>query len=146
MMREMKTLILIGSMVAGLLVPAMGISPKRIESAKERAAADHKLIAFVVLQDFYNPHCPKCVAEVTANNNKINHLTPHKGVIVIKLEKTDLKPDDVPDVVLKAAGLPRIVITNAEGSQVIDVINAKADKKRAQEMEEKIAAALGATA
>jgi len=53
---------------------------------------------------------------------------PHKGVIVIKLEKPDLKPGDVPDVVLKAGGLPRIVVTDAACEKVIDVVDAKADK------------------
>jgi len=140
---KFMSLLMICTLVPALIVPALAISPKRIESAKARAAVDNKLIAFVVSQDFYNPNCPKCIAEVTANNNRINRLTPHKGVIVIKLEKPDLKPEDVPDVVLKAGGLPRIVITDAECTKVVDVIDVKADKKRVQEMEAKITAALG---
>ena len=143
-MKKFMCQLMMCAVASVLCVPAWAISPKRIESAKVRAAADHKLIAFVVLQDFYNPNCPKCIAEVTANNNKINHLTPHKGVIVIKLEKADLKPEDVPDVVLKAAGLPRIVITDAACEKVIDVVDAKADKKRVTEMEGKITDALAA--
>ena len=140
----MKKQCLIWGIVTALLVPAMAISPKRVQSAQARATADHKLIAFVVAQDFYNPNCPKCIAEVCANNNKITRLTPHKGVIVIKLEKPDLKPGDVPEVVLKAAGLPRIVITDAACEKVIDVVDAKADKKRVTEMEGKITDALAA--
>ena len=130
---------------AGLMLPVSAINPKRIESAQKRAASGNKLIAFVVWQDYWNPNCPKCIKSVDANNGRIKRITPSKGVIVIKLEKDDLKQGDVPDCVLKGA-TPRVVITDATCSKVIDTVDAKADKKRVEEMEQKIAAALGNSA
>lgn len=139
----MKRPLVIFLFLAALAAPVSAISPKRLEGIQKRAAAGNKLIAFVVEQDYYNPGCPKCITEVNGNNKLINRAAPNKGVIVVKLEKDDLKQGEIPDGVLNAPGLPRIVITNADGSEVIDVIDAKADKARIAEMEQKIAAALG---
>lgn len=143
---NVKTAMLILMTAAGLALPVSAISPKRIESVQRRAAEGNKLIAFVVLQDYYNPSCPKCITSVNANNGQINRITPNKGVIVIKLDKNELKEGDVPDCVLKTGGLPRIVITDAACTKVIDTVNNKADKPRVKEMEEKIAAALAGKA
>ena len=137
----MKTSFLLLLTAAALSIPASAISSKRVESAQKRAASDNKVIAFVVEQDYYLPNCPKCVATVNANNKQIKRITPNKGVIVLKLEKDDLEKGVVPDCVLKGA-LPRIVITNADSTKVIDTVGVTSDKKRVEEMEAKIAAAL----
>jgi hypothetical protein len=139
-MKKISLLFLLSA--AALVLPASAISSKRVESAQKRAAADGKLLAFVVEQDYYNPNCPKCITSVNANNKQIARITPRKNVIVIKLEKDDLKEGDVPDCVIKAGGLPRIVITDAGGTKAIDVMDVKADKKRVEEMEEKISSEL----
>lgn len=145
MFSSVKTAIVILMTAAVLALPASAISPKRIESVQRRAAEGNKLIAFVVLRDYYKPNCPKCVSSVNAQNGKLNRMIPNKGVIVIKLDKNEVKEGDVPDVVLKGM-TPRIVITDAACTKVIDSINDKADKARVEEMEAKIAAALGGKA
>ena len=141
----MKTIMLILMTVAGLALPVSAISPKRIESAKKRAEEDNKLIVFVVKQEYYNPNCPKCITSVDANNGKISRMTPNKGVIIIKLEQSEAKQGDVPDVVLKGS-TPRLVITDAACTKVIDSLGANSDKARVKEMEAKIAAALAGKA
>lgn len=130
---------------AALALPAHAFNAKRLESVQKRAAADNKLIAFVVLQDYYDPNCPKCITSVDANNSQIKRIAPNKGVIVIKLEKDDLKDEGVPSIVLKGP-TPRLVITDAACTKVIDSLGAKSDKARVKEMEAKVAAALGAKA
>jgi hypothetical protein len=140
-----KTALLILMSVATLALPVSAISPKRIEGVKKRAAEADKLIAFAVMADYYLPNCPKCVKSVDAKNGKLNRMIPHKGVIVIKLDKKEVKEGDVPAIVLKGP-VPRIVITDAACTKVIDSITDTADKERVKEMEAKIAAALSAKA
>ena len=138
----MRTLLVTIATVAALLAPAHAIGKGRIESAKKRAAAENKLVAFVVEQDYWDPACPKCVAAVDGNNGTIKRIAPNKNVVVIRLEESDLKKGNVPDCVVKASGMPRVVITDAGCTKAIDTLGTNADKARLKQMEEKIAAAL----
>ncbi len=138
----MKLLFAALTLTVALATHAAAITPKRLAAIQQRAAASNKLIAFVVEQDYYNPGCPTCIAEVNGNNKAIKRAIP-KGVIVVKLEEKDLKDDAVPACVASAQGLPRLVITNADCSEVVDAVDVKANKARIEQMEEKISAARG---
>ena len=140
--QSVKTACMLFLAAAALMLPASAISPKRIESVQRRAAEGNKLIAFVVMKHYYKPDCPKCVNAVDAQNGRISRMIPNKGVVVIKIDQHAVKEGDVPAVVLKGM-TPRLVITDATCTKVIDSINDKADKARVNEMESKIAAALG---
>ena len=131
------------ALTVALAAPVAAITPKRLAAIQQRAAAGNKLIAFVVEQDYYNPGCPTCIAEVDGNNKLIRRAVPDKGVIVVKLEEKDLKKDAVPACVAGAQGLPRLVITNADCSEVVDAVDVKADKARIARLEEKVSTARG---
>ncbi len=138
----MKTILIAITSVAALVAPAHAIGQGRIESAKKRAAAENKLVAFVVEQGYWDPDCPKCVAAVNANNKAIKRVAPGKNVVLVRLEEAGLKDGNVPECVVKAGGAPRVVITDAGCTKAIDTVDVKADKERLKQMEEKITAAL----
>jgi hypothetical protein len=136
----MKYPLLIAALLATLSGSALAISPKRIESAKKRATQQNKLIAFVVERDYWDPDCPKCIAAVDNSNGAIDKAVP-RGVVVIRLAESELEKGVIPECVIAAGGMPRLVVTDAACSKVIDVVDDKVDRARIKQMEEKIAAA-----
>lgn len=127
----------------GLMIPGFAISKVQLDRVKARAAADNKLIAFVVMQECTNPGCPIAVNRVSDRNGSVKQAVPNKGVIVVKLDVEDLEKDSVPECVRKNKSAPAITITDATCAKVIDSIGPGADKARITEMESKIAAATG---
>jgi hypothetical protein len=136
----MKNPLIVAALLAVLPASAMAINPKRIESAKKRAAEQNKLIAFVVERDYWDPACPKCVASVDNSNGAIDKAVP-RGVVVIRLAEKELEKGVVPDCVITTGGMPRLVVTDATCSKVIDAVDDNVDRARIKQMEAKIAAA-----
>jgi hypothetical protein len=135
-----KYSLLIAAFLAALAGSALAISPKRIESAKKRAAEQGKLIAFVVERDYWDPNCPKCIAAVDNSNGAIDKAVP-SGVVVIRIAESELEKGVIPDCVMAAGGVPRIVVTDATCAKVIDAVDEKADRARIKQLNEKVAAA-----
>ena len=136
----MKNPLIVAALLAALPASALAINPKRIESAKKRATQQNKLIAFVVERDYWDPACPKCVASVDNSNGAIDKAVP-SGVVVIRIAESELEKGVIPDCVIAAGGMPRLVVTDAACSKVIDAVDDKVDRARIKQMEEKIAAA-----
>ena len=141
---QMKATIFGLALFLGLMAPAYSISKARLDSAMERAAASKKLIAFVIMQECANPSCPIAVNRVDDRNGSIKQAIPQKGVIVIKLDASDLEKSSAPECVRKNKSVPCVIITDAKCTGVIDSLGAGADKARIAEMESKIAAAVKA--
>jgi hypothetical protein len=136
----MKYPLLIAALLTTLAGSALAIGPKRIESAKKRAAEQGKLIAFVVERDYWDPNCPKCIAAVDNSNGAIDKAVP-SGVVVIRIAESELKKGVIPDCVMTAGGMPRLVVTDAACSKVVDAVDEKADRARIKQLKEKVAAA-----
>lgn len=139
----MKRILTLLAASVALIASAQAIGAGRIESAKKRAADENKLVVFVVEQDYYDPACPKCISDVDTKNGSLRKAVPNaKQAVVIRLAEEDLKEGKVPDCVLKAGGMPRVVVTDAACTKVIDNVGANPDKARIEQMQEKITKAL----
>ena len=86
--RVMKTYaLLLGLVSMVLLAPiSAGFGEKQLEMTKKTAAVKGKVIVFIFEQAYYDPNCPKCIAEVNANNSAMRRELPRKSACVIKID------------------------------------------------------------
>lgn len=120
-----------------------GFSERKLESAKNSAAKSGKNIAFVFYQDYWDPGCPKCVQEVSANNGAIKKAIPRNAVVVVEIEVGDKDLDKLPSAVKPKGPLPRIVVTDASGEKVTAELQGAPDREKAKEFEKKVKEAAG---
>lgn len=120
-----------------------GFSERKLETAKKSAASQGRGIAFVFLQDYWAPSCPKCVREVNANNSAIEKAIPNSVVKVVEIEKGDKDLDKLPSTVPAQGKLPRIVVTDAACEKVIGSIEGAPDRDKAKAFEATVKEALG---
>ncbi len=120
-----------------------GFTERKLEAAKKSAADTGKNIAFVFYQDYWDPRCPKCVQQVSANNNSIEKAIPKSVVKVVEIEKGDKDMDKLPASVSAQGPLPRIVVTDAACEKVIAEQKGAPDRDAAKAFEEKVKAAAG---
>jgi hypothetical protein len=120
-----------------------GFSERKLETAKKSAASQGRGIAFVFLQDYWDPRCPKCVQDVNANNSAIEKAIPNSVVKVVEIEKGDKDLDKLPSTVPAQGKLPRIVVTDAACEKVIGSIEGAPDRDKAKAFEATVKEALG---
>jgi hypothetical protein len=126
------------------LTPAFGgFSERKLESAMKSAEKSGKLLAFVFWQDFWDPNCPKCVAQVSANNNATKNAIPRSDVVMVEIDKGDKDLDKLPACVPKDGGVPRVVVTDATGTKVVATLPGAPDRKLSREFEQKVEEARG---
>lgn len=120
-----------------------GFSERKLETAKKSAASQGRGIAFVFLQDYWDPRCPKCVQQVNANNAAIEKAIPKSVVKVVEIEKGDKDLDKLPSTVSAQGKLPRFVITDATCEKVIASVDGAPDRDKAKEIEASVKEGLG---
>lgn len=143
----MKTFLAITLALAATLAPlAAGFNEKRLESAKKNAATKGRLVAFFFEQAYYDPNCPKCIADVNANNAAMKKAIPRKYVELVTIEAGDKRDlDKLPECVSdQSAGAPKIVLTDSACEKVLAKTDTKRpDRQQAKKLEQEAAAALG---
>jgi hypothetical protein len=140
----MKTPVLIGITALLTISSALaGFSEKRLESTKKSAESQGRGIAFVFLQDYWSPNCPKCVQSVSANNAAIDKAVPKPSVKVIEIKKGDKDLDKLPSSVSAEGKLPRIVVTDASCEKVIASIDGAPDRDKAKAFQATVKEGLG---
>ena len=127
----------------GLLPAFGGVSERKLEAARKSAEKSGKLIAFVFWQDYWDPNCPKCVAQVSANNNSTKSAIPRSDVVMVEIDKGDKDMDKLPACVPQQGGLPRVVVTDAAGTKVVATLPGAPDRKQSKEFEKKVEEARG---
>lgn len=114
-----------------------------IARAQKAAASGNKLVAFVFLQDYWDPGCPTCVAQVNAANEALKKLAPTKYARVVYLEPKELKKEGkdgttgleaVPECVREKQNAS-IMVTDADCSTVVARATHSTDKKKNREEE-----------
>jgi hypothetical protein len=134
--------IVLFALLAGL---AHGGVKEDIARTQKAAVSGNKLVAFVFLQEYWDPNCPTCVAQVNANNAALKKLAPTKYAKVLYLERKDLAKEDkdgtkgeaaLPDCV-KEKG-PAVVVTDAALTTVIATAKPSLDKKEAREADKRL--------
>lgn len=115
-----------------------GFSERKLESAMKAAAKSGKNIAFVFYQDYYDPNCPKCVADVSEKNEAVKKAIPRSEVVMVEIEKGDKDMDKLPSAVSATGTTPRVVVTDATGEKVIAKLDGAPDKKKAAEFKESL--------
>lgn len=134
--------IVLFAVLAGL---AHGGVKEDIERAQKAAVSARKLVAFVFLQEYWDPNCPTCVAQVNANNAALKKLAPTKYARVLYLERKDLEKEDK-DGHKGEAALPEcvkdkgtaVVVTDAACSTVVATAKPSFDKKEVREAEKQL--------
>ena len=122
-----------------------GITARKVENAKSTATRSGKLVAFVFYQGYYNPNCPKCIAEVNANNAAVKRAIPRKYAVPIDVEGRQKDVDEaLPSVVSKKGASPRIVVTDADCQKVVAEVRNGSSKEELEAFEKKVAEASGA--
>lgn len=115
-----------------------GFSERKLESALKKAAESDKKIAFIFLQDYYLPNCPKCVKQVNAANEAIMKGVPSASVVVkLEITKGDKDMDKLPASVAKGK-VPRIVVTDATGEKVVATLDGAPDRDKAKAFKEEV--------
>ena len=115
-----------------------GFSERKLESAKNSATRSGKNIAFVFYQDFWDPSCPKCVQEVSANNGAIRKAIPRTAVVVVEIEVGDKDMDKLPAAVSAKGPLPRIVVTDAACEKVTAELQGAPDREKSKAFEKAV--------
>ena len=126
-----------------LATATAGFSERKLESAKASAAKSGKSIAFVFYQEYWDPNCPKCVQEVSANNGAIKKAVPRNAVVVVEIEPGDKDLDKLPSAVAGKGPTPRVVVTDAACEEVTARLDGAPDRDEAREFEKKLKAAAG---
>lgn len=139
---KMFSFIVVSALIA--LTPAFGgFSERKLEAARKSAEKSGKLIAFVFWQDYWDPNCPKCVAQVSANNNATKSAIPRSNVVMIEIDKGDKELDKLPACVSPHGNLPRVIVTDSSITQVVATLPGAPDRKQSREFEKKVAEARG---
>lgn len=133
------------ALLAGIGSALAGFSEQRLENAKRSAKKSGKLVAFIFYQDFYAPRCPKCISSVSAANNGAKKALPRADVVVVEIYKGDQDLDRLPACVPQGGPTPRVVITDADCTKVIEKYNGSPNRERTKEVEAKTEEALGKT-
>jgi hypothetical protein len=140
----MKSSITLGlTLLLSLSSAFAGFSERKLETTKKSAASQGRAIAFVFLQDYWDPNCPKCVQTVNANNAAIEKAIPNSSVKVVEIEKGDKDLDKLPSTVPAQGKLPRIVVTDATCEKVIASIDGAPDRDKAKAFEATVKEATG---
>ncbi len=144
--RVMKTYaLLLGLVSMVLLAPiSAGFGEKQLEMTKKTAAVKGKVIVFIFEQAYYDPNCPKCIAEVNANNSAMRRELPRKSACVIKIDGVETRrsveslPQCVKDAVKDA---PQLIATDAACEKVIATLDRTASRQQADDFAKAVAAA-----
>lgn len=125
--------------VLGMGSAFSAINEKRVENAKRTAAKSGKLIAYVFYQGYYAPNCPKCIAEVNANNASAKKAIPRQDAVVIEVvgKEKDVV-ESLPSVVSIKGPTPRVVVTDANCEKIVAQINAGTSKADLEAFEKKV--------
>ena len=105
--------------LAGISSAFATFSERKLESAKKSASQSGKGIAFVFWQEYWDPRCPKCVAQVNANNSALKKAIPRSAVVVVEIDPGEKGLEALPSNVPAP------------------------DRKKADEFEAKVKAAVG---
>lgn len=138
----MKKTIAISTLLFACVSTAFaGFSERKLQSALEKASESDKKIAFIFLQDYYLPNCPKCVKQVDAANGAIMKAVPSSSSVVkLEIMKGDKDMDKLPASVAKGS-VPRIVVTDATGEKVVAQIAGSPDRDKAKAFKEEVESA-----
>jgi hypothetical protein len=136
----MKLVLLVAmAVVLGMGSAFCAINEKKVENAKRTAAKSGKLIAFVFYQGYYAPNCPKCIAEVNANNATAKKVVPRQDAVVIEVVGKEAEvAESLPSVVSKDGPTPRVVVTDADCGQIVAEINPGMSKADLAAFEKKV--------
>lgn len=135
----MKQLLLLSLFsLLGVTSTMAGFSENKLESAKKSAARSGKGIAFVFYQNYYDPRCPRCIADVNSRNNAIGKALSRPDVVVLEIKFGDKDTDKLPACVPRTGELPRIVVTDAECQNVTASLNGAPDRATARAFKAKL--------
>ncbi|MEI6535953.1 MAG: hypothetical protein WCN98_11470 [Verrucomicrobiaceae bacterium] len=128
-------------MKISLLLPALTIlslssvsaatsnfTEQRLVTVQKDAEKQGKFITFVFYQGYYNPNCPKCIADVNENNAIAKKATPHAAALTVEVYPGDRGLSKIPASVGASGGTPRVVVMDAKCEKVIASIQGKANK------------------
>jgi hypothetical protein len=118
-------------------------SERKLESAKKSAAQSGKAIAFVFWQEYWDPRCPKCVAQVNANNSALKKAIPRSSVVVVEIEPGEKGLETLPSTVPAKGQNPRIVVVDSTAEKVLAQLSGAPDRKKADEFETTVKEAVG---
>ncbi len=144
----MKTLSLLWMFLLACIAPLSALGEKHLEATKKSSAEKGKAIVFCFQQAYYNPGCPKCIADVNANNAAIKKALPRKYANIITIDAGETRGlDKLPQCVkdIKASA-PILVATDAECTKVIGTLQGRPDRKQADAFEKTVADAIAAVA
>lgn len=141
----MKMLSLLGIVTLSLLAPlGASIGEKHLEAEKKNAEEKGKALVYFFAQGYYNPNCPKCIADVNANNAAMRKALPRKVANVIMIDAGETRGlDKLPACVTTAKqGAPQLIATDAAGTTVIATLQGRPDRKQADAFAKALAAAI----
>ena len=118
-------------------------SERKLESAKKSASQSGKAIAFVFWQEYWDPRCPKCVAQVNANNSALKKAIPRSSVVVVEIEPGEKGLETLPSTVPAKGQTPRIVVVDSTAEKVLAQLSGAPDRKKADEFETTVKEAVG---
>jgi len=143
----MKTLTLLWFFLVVCVSPVFAtLGEKHIEAEKKSAADKGKAIVFYFRQAYYNPNCPKCIADVNANNAATKKALPRKYANIITIEAGGTRSlDKLPECVKAIkANAPILVATDAACTKVIGTLRGRPDRAQADAFEKSVAAEVAA--
>lgn len=127
--------VLLGILALVLVAPAASarFTERKLESTKEHAEKNGKLIAFVFHQGYALPNCPKCIMRTNANNKALDSAITRADLVVIEIDPDDKGIKELPSIVSgKGVRAPAVIVTDAKCEKVLTKLSGAPDRDAAK--------------